>query len=44
MGLWTSSIGIVNTLGLRACDFVSQELRASEDPEFGLSTEEHSSQ
>ena len=35
MGLWTSSIGIIGlALNLRAYDFVSQELRASEDPEF----------
>jgi photosystem II P680 reaction center D2 protein len=34
-GLWTSSIGIVGlALNLRAYDFVSQELRAAEDPEF----------
>ena len=33
MGLWTSSIGIM-PLNLRAYDFVSQELRAAEDPEF----------
>ncbi|MYA90297.1 MAG: photosystem II D2 protein (photosystem q(a) protein), partial [Synechococcus sp. SB0663_bin_10] len=35
MGLWTSSIGIVGlALNLRAYDFVSQEIRAAEDPEF----------
>jgi photosystem II P680 reaction center D2 protein len=35
MGLWTSSIGIIGlALNLRAYDFVSQELRAAEDPEF----------
>ena len=35
MGLWTSSIRIIGlALNLRAYDFVSQELRASEDPEF----------
>jgi photosystem II P680 reaction center D2 protein len=35
MGLWMSSIGIVGlALNLRAYDFVSQELRAAEDPEF----------
>ena len=35
MGLWTSSIGIIGlALNLRAYDFVSQEIRASEDPEF----------
>ena len=34
-GLWTSAIGIVGlALNLRAYDFVSQELRAAEDPEF----------
>ena len=34
-GLWTSSIGIIGlALNLRAYDFVSQEIRASEDPEF----------
>ena len=33
--LWTSSIGIIGlALNLRAYDFVSQEIRASEDPEF----------
>jgi photosystem II P680 reaction center D2 protein len=32
-GLWTSAIGIVGlALNLRAYDFVSQELRAAEDP------------
>ena len=35
MGMWTSSIGIVGlALNLRAYDFVSQEIRAAEDPEF----------
>ena len=35
MGLWTSSIGIIGlALNLRAYDFVSQEIRAAEDPEF----------
>ena len=35
MGLWTASIGIIGlALNLRAYDFVSQEIRASEDPEF----------
>ena len=36
MGLWTSSIGIIGLalFNLRAYDFVSQEIRASEDPEF----------
>jgi len=34
-GLWASSVGIVGlALNLRAYDFVSQELRAAEDPEF----------
>jgi photosystem II P680 reaction center D2 protein len=34
MGLWTSSIGIIGlALNLRAYDFVSQEIRAAEDPE-----------
>merc|ERR1711957_1097525 len=34
-GLWTSALGIVGlALNLRAYDFVSQELRAAEDPEF----------
>merc|ERR1712125_144797 len=34
-GMWTSAIGIVGlALNLRAYDFVSQELRAAEDPEF----------
>ena len=33
MGMWTSSIGIVGlALNLRAYDFVSQEIRAAEDP------------
>ena len=35
MGMWTSSIGIVGlALNLREYDFVSQEIRAAEDPEF----------
>ena len=36
MGLWTSSIGIIglNTQPSLNHDFVSQEIRASEDPEF----------
>jgi photosystem II P680 reaction center D2 protein len=35
MGLWTSSIGIIGlALNLRAYDFVSQEIRAAEDPEL----------
>jgi photosystem II P680 reaction center D2 protein len=34
-GLWASSVGIVGlALNLRAYDFISQELRAAEDPEF----------
>ena len=34
-GLWTSSIGIVGlAFNLRAYDFISQELKASEGPEF----------
>jgi photosystem II P680 reaction center D2 protein len=35
MGMWAPSIGIVGlALNLRAYDFVSQEIRAAEDPEF----------
>ena len=34
-GLWASSLGIVGlAFNLRAYDFVSQELKAAEDPEF----------
>ena len=34
-GLWTSSIGIFGlAFNLRAYDFISQELKAAEDPEF----------
>jgi photosystem II P680 reaction center D2 protein len=34
-GLWASSIGIVGlAANLRAYDFISQELKAAEDPEF----------
>jgi photosystem II P680 reaction center D2 protein len=34
-GLWTSSIGIIGlAFNLRAYDFISQELKAAEDPEF----------
>jgi photosystem II P680 reaction center D2 protein len=34
-GLWMSAIGVVGlALNLRAYDFVSQEIRAAEDPEF----------
>lgn len=36
-GLWMSAIGVVGlALNLRAYDFVSQEIRAAEDPEFEL--------
>ena len=35
MGMWTPSVGIVGlAVNLRAYDFVSQEVRAAEDPEF----------
>jgi photosystem II P680 reaction center D2 protein len=35
MGLWVSSIGIIGLgLNLRAYEFVSQEIRAAEDPEY----------
>jgi photosystem II P680 reaction center D2 protein len=34
-GLWTASIGIIGlAFNLRAYDFISQELKAAEDPEF----------
>ena len=34
-GLWASSLGILGLVfNLRAYDFVSQELKATEDPEF----------
>ncbi|KAK8632814.1 hypothetical protein V6N13_073194 [Hibiscus sabdariffa] len=34
-GLWISALGVVGlALNLRAYDFVSQEIRAAEDPEF----------
>ncbi|RZC15848.1 Photosystem II D2 protein [Glycine soja] len=34
-GLWMSALGVVDlALNLRAYDFVSQEIRAAEDPEF----------
>ena len=34
-GLWASSLGIVGlAFNLRAYDFISQELKAAEDPEF----------
>eukprot|EP00969_Alexandrium_andersonii_P118315 5232688-Alexandrium_andersonii.AAC.1 len=33
--MWTSSIGIIGlALNLRAYDFISQELKGGEDPEF----------
>ncbi|THG22321.1 hypothetical protein TEA_010004 [Camellia sinensis var. sinensis] len=35
IGLWMSALGVVSlALNLRAYDFVSQEIRAAEDPEF----------
>ena len=35
MGLWTASIGIIGlAFNLRAYDFVSQEIRAAEDPSY----------
>ena len=35
VGLWTSSIGIIGlAFNLRAYDFISQEIKAAEDPEF----------
>ena len=34
-GMWTSSIGIIGlAFNLRAYDFISQELKGGEDPEF----------
>jgi len=34
-GMWTSSIGIIGlAFNLRSYDFISQELKAAEDPEF----------
>merc|ERR1719478_927338 len=34
-GLWMSALGVVGlACNLRAYDFVSQEIRAAEDPEF----------
>jgi photosystem II P680 reaction center D2 protein len=34
-GMWTSAIGIIGlAFNLRAYDFISQELKAAEDPEF----------
>ena len=33
--MWTSALGMVGlALNLRSYDFVSQEIRAAEDPEF----------
>jgi photosystem II P680 reaction center D2 protein len=41
-GLWASSVGIVGlALNLRAYDFISQELRAAEDPEFDILHKKH---
>jgi photosystem II P680 reaction center D2 protein len=35
LGMWTSSLGIVGlAFNLRSYDFISQELKASEDPEY----------
>lgn len=35
LGMWTSAVGLVGlAFNLRAYDFISQELKASEDPEF----------
>ena len=44
--VWTSSIGIIGlALNLQARNFVSQEIRAAEDPEFGdLLHQEHPSE
>jgi photosystem II P680 reaction center D2 protein len=34
-GMWTSSLGLIGlAFNLRAYDFISQELKAAEDPEF----------
>ena len=34
-GMWTSSIGLIGlAFNLRAYDFISQELKGGEDPEF----------
>ena len=34
-GMWSTSIGIIGlAFNLRAYDFISQELKAAEDPEF----------
>ncbi|KAG9438608.1 hypothetical protein H6P81_021450 [Aristolochia fimbriata] len=39
-GLWMSALGVVGlALNLRAYDFVSQEIRAAEDPEFETFTQ-----
>ena len=36
-GLWMSALGVVGlALNLRAYDFVSQEIRAAEDPEVSV--------
>ena len=38
-GLWVSSLGILGlAFNLGAYDFVSQELKAAEDPEFEIFT------
>jgi photosystem II P680 reaction center D2 protein len=35
MGMWTSSVGIIGlAFNLRSYDFISQELKAAEDPEY----------
>jgi photosystem II P680 reaction center D2 protein len=35
MGLWVSSIGMIGlAFNMRAYDFVSQEIRAAEDPSY----------
>jgi len=34
-GMWTSSLGLIGlAFNLRAYDFISQEIKAAEDPEF----------
>ena len=39
-GMWTSSIGIIGlAFNLRAYDFISQELKAAEDPDLKHSTQ-----
>ena len=41
-GLWASSLGIVRlAFNLRAYDFISQELKAAEDPEFKTFTQKY---